>query len=119
MDVAGGSLGGSVEAGLWPLIETFLRSHDVAGLAVAVVREEVVSRGFGVRDVGSGEPVTPEAMFHLASVSKPFVATAVVSLATARDGGGPVVDLDAPSSSGCLSSRWPTAGHGRSPLGAC
>ena len=75
----------------------FLGSHDVAGLAVAVVRDgEVVSRGFGVRDVGTGAPVTPETMFHLASVSKPFVATAIVSLATARDAGEPVLDLDAP-----------------------
>jgi CubicO group peptidase (beta-lactamase class C family) len=86
-----------VEEGLWPLVETLLGSHDVAGLAVAVVREkEVVARGFGVRDVGSGASVTPETMFHLASVSKPFVATAIVSLATARDAGGPVLDLDAP-----------------------
>jgi len=86
-----------VEDDLWPLVETFLDAHDAAGLAVAVVRDdEVVARGFGVRDVGSGAPVTPETMFHLASVSKPFVATAIVSLATARDGAGPVLDLDAP-----------------------
>ncbi|MGI8644807.1 MAG: serine hydrolase [Nocardioides sp.] len=72
-------------------------SHDVAGLAVAVVREEgVVSRGFGVRDVGTGASVTPKTMFHLASVSKPFVASAIVSLATDRDVGEPVLDLDAP-----------------------
>ncbi|MFL6176234.1 MAG: serine hydrolase [Ornithinibacter sp.] len=86
-----------VEAGLWPLIDSFLGSHDAAGVAVAVVRDEdVVSRGFGVRDVGTGEPVTPETMFHLASVSKPFVATAIVSLATGQGGGRPVLDLDAP-----------------------
>ena len=82
---------------MWPLVETFLGSNDMAGLAVAAVRdEEVVSRGFGVRDVGTGAAVTPETMFHLASVSKPFVATAVVSLATAGDAAGPVLDLDAP-----------------------
>ena len=82
---------------MWPLVEALLGSHDVAGLAVAVVREEeVVSRGFGVRDAGSGAPVTPETMFHLASVSKPFVATAIVSAATARGTGEPVLDLDAP-----------------------
>ena len=82
---------------MWPLVETFLGSHDVAGLAVAVVGEgEVVSRGFGVRDVGTGASVTPETMFHLASVSKPFVATAIVSLATARETGEPMLDLDAP-----------------------
>ena len=90
-------LRGTVEEGLWPLIETLVGSHEMAGLAVAVVREgELVSRGFGVRDVGSGAPVTPETMFHLASVSKPFVATAIVSLATARNAGEPVLDLDAP-----------------------
>ena len=97
MDVGAGRLRGSVEEGLWPLVETFLGSHPAAGIAVAVVRdEEVVSRGFGVRDVGIGEPVTPETMFHLASVSKPFVAPAIVSLATARDAGEPTLDLDAP-----------------------
>jgi len=87
----------SVEDCLWPLIEGFLGVHDATGLAVAVVREgEVVSRGFGVRDVGTGALVTAETMFHLASVSKPFVATGVVSLATVRDAGEPVLDLDAP-----------------------
>ena len=79
---------------MWPLVETVVGWPEVAGLAVAVVREgEVVSRGFGVRDVGTGSPVTPETMFHLASVSKPFVATAIVSLALAtrerRAGAGP------------------------------
>ncbi len=87
----------TVEKGLWPLVEILIGSHEVAGLAVAVVRdEEVVSRGFGVRDVGSGTPVTPETMFHLASVSKPFVATAIVSLATTRNGGARALALDAP-----------------------
>ena len=82
---------------MWPLIETLLGSHEVAGLAVAVVRdEEVVSRGFGVRNVGSGTPVTPETMFHLASVSKPFVATGILSLATPPNARQPLLDLDAP-----------------------
>ncbi len=44
----------------------FLDSHEAAGLAVAVVREgEVVSRGFGVRDAGTGEPVTPDLLGRL------------------------------------------------------
>ncbi len=82
---------------LWPLVEGLLDSHDVAGVAVAVVHEGGVSaRGFGVRDIDTGAPVTPETMFHLASLSKPFVATAVVSLATTGDAGEPVLDLDAP-----------------------
>ena len=97
MAVSAGRLGESLEGHLWPLVDSLLTSRDVAGLAVAVVRDEnVVSRGFGVRDLGTGAPVTPETMFHLASVSKPFVATAIVMLATARDGSEPVLDLDAP-----------------------
>ena len=77
-----------VEQTLWPLVERFLDTHAVAGLAIAVVCEDdVVWRGFGVRDINTGEAVTPETLFHLASVSKPFVATAIVSLP---------IDLDAP-----------------------
>ena len=87
MDTADGSLLGRVEEHLWPLVERWTGLDDVAGLAVAVVRDdECVVRGFGVRDVDTQEPVTAETMFHLASVSKPFVATALV----------PLVDLDAP-----------------------
>lgn len=94
-----GVLRGSVEAGLWPVIDDLLGWHEVAGLAVAVVRDdEVVARGFGVRDVGSGAPVTPETMFHLASVSKPFVATAIVSLAMNPAAGESLLVLDAPIS---------------------
>ncbi len=97
MDAGTTRLRADVETRLWPLLEALVRTHEVAGLAVAVVREgEVVARGFGVRDVRTGEPVTPGTMFHLASVSKPFVATGVVTLALPREGADPVLDLDAP-----------------------
>ena len=97
MDAGAGPLRGSIEQTLWPRVEEFLGAHDAVGLAVAVVREEeVVARGYGVRDLRSRELVTPETMFHLASVSKPFVATAIVSLATDGETGGAVLDLDAP-----------------------
>lgn len=86
-----------LDKGLWPLVERVVATGNVAGVSVAVVRDdEVVARGFGVRDVRSGAPVTPQTMFHLASVSKPFVATAIVSLASARGAGGQGLDLDAP-----------------------
>ena len=73
------------ETSLWPLVAQLMRTQGLAGLAVAVVQdgEVALARGFGTRDVRTGEPVTPDTLFHLASVSKPFVATAVVGLATA------------------------------------
>lgn len=90
------SLEQGLDEGLWPLVQAFLASGQAAGVAIGVVREdEVVLRGFGVRDMRYGTPVTPKTMFHLASVSKPFVATAVLSL-TERGPGSTVVDLDAP-----------------------
>lgn len=75
-----------------------MQSHGLAGLAVAVVRdgELALCRGFGTRSLVTGEPVTPETMFHLASVSKTFVATAVVELATPRPERTPALRLDAP-----------------------
>ncbi len=86
------SLASALDEHLWPLVDDLVTRMGLAGLAVAVVRgEEVAMRGFGVRDVRTGEPVTPETMFHLASVSKPFVATAVMALAARGE-----LDLDAP-----------------------
>ena len=66
--------------------------HQVLNAKQHEREAQIVARGFGVRDIRSGAPVTAETMFHLASVSKPFVATAIVSLATARDAGQPVLD---------------------------
>lgn len=97
MDDGRTPLRAGVEEVLWPLVEGFLAANEAAGLAVAVVHDgDVVARGFGVRDAGTGAEVTPETVFHLASVSKPFVATAVVSLAGPRAGAQPALDLDAP-----------------------
>ncbi|MEE8251643.1 MAG: serine hydrolase domain-containing protein [Gemmatimonadales bacterium] len=67
-------------------IDTYLaeqvRTHGIPGLTVAVVRDgEVVYLGaFGVRHLGKDERLTPEHIFHFASVSKPFVATAIMQL---------------------------------------
>ena len=54
------------------------------GLAIADAErvhdgEVALARGFGTGDVRTGSPVTPDTLFHLASVSKPFVAAAVAS----------------------------------------
>lgn len=90
-------LDAALDEQLWPVVEGFFAAHPTAGLAVAVVRDgDIASRCFGVRDVDTGQPVTPETTFHLASVSKPFVATAVVSLSVGDGEREPLLDLDAP-----------------------
>jgi CubicO group peptidase (beta-lactamase class C family) len=59
-----------------------MEKFGIPGMTVAVTRgDEVVYTGaFGVRDLDTGEPMKPEYIFHMASVSKPFAATAVVQL---------------------------------------
>ncbi len=60
-----------------------VRTSGIPGLTAAVVRDgNVIYAGaHGVRKLGEDEELTPRHVFHFASVSKPFVATAIVQLA--------------------------------------
>jgi len=59
-----------------------LQSTGVPGIAIAVVHGDdvVYKRGFGVREVGTAEPITGETVFQLASVSKPITSTVIARL---------------------------------------
>lgn len=87
------ALRSALETRLTPFVQRAFAAYGLAGLAVGVVSagELVYARGFGVRSRATGEPVTTRSLFHLASVSKTLVATAVVQLAERG-----LVDLDAP-----------------------
>jgi CubicO group peptidase (beta-lactamase class C family) len=63
------------------LAQTVINGFGVAGMAIGFVKgEEVFAKGFGVKDIETQEPVTSRSLFHLASISKTFVATAVMQL---------------------------------------
>lgn len=68
------------------IISTFIQqvvsSFQLPGTAVSVVKDDriLLATGIGVRELNSQEPVTNQSIFHMASVSKPFVATAVMQL---------------------------------------
>ena len=70
-----------------------LSRQDTPGVAVAIVLngEAVWSGGFGVKHVETGEPVTADTVFEIASVTKPVTAWAILKLA--EEGR---IDLDAP-----------------------
>lgn len=59
-----------------------LQQTGVPGMAVAVVYKDrvIYLKGFGVRESGKPEPVTPDTVFQLASVSKPIASTVVAAL---------------------------------------
>jgi CubicO group peptidase (beta-lactamase class C family) len=52
---------------------------EVPGMAVAVVAadEVVLAEGFGVRETGRPEPVTPDTLFSIGSCTKSFTAAAI------------------------------------------
>jgi N-acyl-D-amino-acid deacylase len=65
------------------LMLDFLRKYpEIPGAALAVGRHGklIYSRGFGHADLDRKEPVQPDALFRIASVSKPLTAVAVLQL---------------------------------------
>lgn len=63
-------------------IETLMSSNDVPGLSVAISRDEhlVFAKGYGVADRRTGESVSTEHRFRIASVSKPVTSVAIMYL---------------------------------------
>jgi CubicO group peptidase (beta-lactamase class C family) len=73
----------TVLADLDQIVARAMSEWSVPGVAVAVVAdgEIVLSRGYGERHRESGLPVTAATLFPIASLTKPFTATVLASLA--------------------------------------
>ena len=96
-------------ADLAPALDAFVRkamerTEAVPGLAIAVVDGQgvVVTAGYGVADVETGEPVTTDTRFYIASSTKSFTALSIAAMAARGE-----VDLDAPLSSWSSGSGTP------------
>ena len=59
-----------------------MRFYKTLGLSVAVINNAQIewARGYGVRETGGSESVTPETLFQAASISKPVAAMAALRL---------------------------------------
>ncbi len=68
------------------LIRKELAERDVPSVAVAVARNGKIlwEEGFGWADRENRVPATERTMYSLASISKPFTATALMALKAAR-----------------------------------
>ena len=64
------------------MIADGMTKTGVPGAAVAVVHNDTVvyERGFGVRELGRPEPITPDTVFQIASLSKSLSSTLVAAL---------------------------------------
>ncbi len=75
------------------VLQEIIARWGIPGLAVGIVQDDeiVYAKGWGVQSLETGAPVTLDSIFCVASVSKCFVATAVVQLAERGK-----INLDAP-----------------------
>jgi CubicO group peptidase (beta-lactamase class C family) len=64
------------------IFSDFMRNHSIPGGAVAVMRDGklIYARGFGYADVENNTPVQPDALFRIASMSKPITSAAIFKL---------------------------------------
>ena len=76
------SLSESYEKSLDSIVLKHQAALEVPGIAIGVMldNEVVYAKGFGVQDLKTKMPLTQQSLFHMASVSKPFVATAIMQL---------------------------------------
>ncbi len=75
------------------VLQEILARWGIPGLGVGIVEEKeiVYTRCFGVQSLATRAPVTPDSIFCVASITKCFVATAVMQLVEQG-----AVELDAP-----------------------
>ena len=73
---------GAIDAAVGQLdgiAQDLMKRTGVPGMSIAVVHNDAVvyAKGFGVRELGKPDPVDPNTVFQLASVSKPISGTVV------------------------------------------
>ncbi len=78
-------ISGAAVPGLGPFeksVRDLMRKYNLPGGAVALVRDGklIYARGFGYADVENKTPVQPDALFRIASVSKPITSAAIMKL---------------------------------------
>jgi CubicO group peptidase (beta-lactamase class C family) len=76
-------------------VEVFRNLLHIPGMSAAIVKNQQVlwAKGFGFADLESRTPVTPDTVFHLASITKTFAATLILQLVEQGK-----LDLDEPMS---------------------
>ena len=94
-------------------VRDVLEKYDIPGGAVAVVRDGKLfyARGFGFADAENKTPVQPDALFRIASVSKPLTSAAIMKLVeegklTLDDRVAPFIAHLAPPTGATVDPRW-------------
>ena len=64
-------------------VSSVMEEKGIAGVSVGISkgRKIIYEQGFGYRDISTKNPVTPETIFGIASITKSFTAVAIMQLA--------------------------------------
>lgn len=75
-------IGDSIQGQLDPYIESMLSNYDIPGLAIGIVKDNdiVFAKAYGFKDNSKRSKLELTHIFHMASVSKPFVASSIMQL---------------------------------------
>ena len=94
-------------------VRDLMRKYAIPGGAVAVVRDGKLfyARGFGYANVESKTPVQPDALFRIASVSKPITSAAIMKLVEEGklrldDRVAPLIAYLTPAKGASVDPRW-------------
>jgi CubicO group peptidase (beta-lactamase class C family) len=109
-------ISGAALTGLGPFeqsLRDLMRKYGIPGGAFALVRDGklINARGFGYADVENKTPVQPDALFRIASVSKPITAAAIMKLVEEGklkldDRIAPFIAHLSPAPGATVDSRW-------------
>jgi len=91
--IINGEVGKNLDRKFSPLVQNIVETHALPGVAIGVVESNqiVYAKGFGFKNIETQEPMSVTTLFHMASISKPFVATALMQLVNQGK-----IQLDAP-----------------------
>lgn len=65
-----------------PHLKKTMKANKIPGFCIAVVKnsERIYAKAFGVKNLNTKEDLSILSLFHMASLTKPFVATAIMQL---------------------------------------
>ncbi len=109
-------ISGAAVPGLAPFeqsVREMMRTYGIPGGAVALVRDGKLfyARGFGYADLENKTPVEPDALFRIASVSKPITSAAIMMLVEEGklkldDRVAPLIAYLTPAPGATVDPRW-------------
>ncbi len=81
-----------------------MKYYNIPGVSVAVIDNGKIdwAKGYGIKETGGNDPVTPETLFQAASISKPVTALGTLQLVEKR-----ILDLDSPVNDKLVSWKVP------------